>query len=146
MLLDKDTAEVLTASVNPNIPDPGKGIVETRNVEGIEIRFLRNAESVGFNSVVVLPYAVVALRNGEYIAAAAVEREDLRELSHMTGVSLKTLQSEYGVKGYLLDPRVSLYGGGTSETLGRLTLSLDEESVKAFLYETVLDMLDIIDE
>ena len=146
MLLDKDTNEILDASINSNIPNPGKGVVETKTVEGIEIRFLRSAEPLGFNSVFVLPYAVAALRDGKYICAAAIEREDLRALSGMLGVSLKSLQEDYGTKGYLLDPQVTIHGGGTSETLGRYTLSMDEETVKAYLYETILDVLDIVDE
>ncbi len=146
MLLDKDTDEILTASINSNIPNPCKGVVETKTVEGVEIRFLRSAEPIGFNSIFVLPYAVAALRAGKYICAASIEREDLRALAAMLGVSLKSLQEDFGTKGHLMEPQVTLHGGGTSETLGRYTLSMDEETVKAYLYETILDVLDIVDE
>ncbi len=146
MITDRFTEEILSASVSQNIPDPEKGVRETRYVEGIEIRYIENGVPSGFNSVVTIPYALVALRDGKYIFAVSIEREDLREMSRLTGTAVKTLSEEYGVRGYLLDPVVVMYGEGEKEEIGRFPLSFDRDTVKAYLNETLLDTLDLIEE
>lgn len=146
MILDRFTEEILTPDISQNIPNPDKGVIEKRNVEGIEIRLIKDGVPSGFNSVVTIPWALCALRDGMYIFAVSVEREDLREISRMTGMSVKTLLSEYGVKNYLLEPVLVMYGGGEREELGRFTLPLDEEGVKRYLNEALLDALDLIEE
>lgn len=146
MILDRFTEEILTPDISQNIPHPDKGVIEKRNVEEIEIRLIKDGVPSGFNSVVTIPWALCALRDGKYIFAVSIEREDLREISHMTGMSVKTLLSEYGVRNYLLDPVLVMYGGGEREELGRFTLSSDEEGVKRYLFEALLEALDLVEE
>ncbi len=146
MILDRFTEEILTPDISQNIPRPDKGVIGKRTVEGIEIRLLKNGVPSGFNSVVTIPWALCALRDGKYIFAVSVEREDLREISRMTGMSVKTLLSEYGVKNYLLDPVLVMYGEGEREELGRFTLPLDEDGVKKYLNEALLEALDLIED
>ena len=146
MILDRFTEEILTPDISQNIPRTDRGVIEKRNVERIEIRFIKDGVPSGFNSVVTIPWALCALRDGRYIFAVSIEREDLREISHMTGMSVKTLLSEYGVKNYLLDPVLVMYGGGEREDLGRFSLPLDEEGVKRYLNEALLDALDLVEE
>ncbi len=146
MILDRFTEEILTPDISQNIPRPDNGVIEKRTVEGIEIRLLKNGVPSGFNSVVTIPWALCALRDGKYIFAVSVEREDLREISRMTGMSVKTLLSEYGVKNYLLDPVLVMYGEGEREELGRFTLPLDEDGVKKYLNEALLEALDLIED
>lgn len=146
MILDRFTDEILTPSISQNIPNPDKGVIETRYVEGIEIRLIKDGVPFGFNSVVTIPWALCALRDGKYIFAVSIEREDLREISHMTGTSVKTLLSEYGVKNYLLYPVLVMYGGGEREEIGRFPFTLDPDSVISYLNETLLDALDLIED
>lgn len=146
MILDRFTEEILTPDISQNIPHPDKGVIEKRKVEEIEIRLIKDGVPSGFNSVVTIPWALCALRDGKYIFAVSIEREDLREISHMTGMSVKTLLSEYGVKNYLLEPVLVMYGGGEREELGRFTLPLDEEGVKRYLFEALLEALDLVEE
>ncbi len=146
MILDRFTEEILTPDISQNIPHPEKGVIGKRNVEEIEIRLIRDGVPSGFNSVVTIPWALCALRNGKYIFAVSIEREDLREIARMTGMSVKTLLVEYGVKNYLLPPTVVMYGGGVREEIGRFTLPLEEEGVRRYLNEALLDALDLIEE
>ncbi len=135
----------LSSSLSQNIPSPDKGVVEIRNVEGTEIRIIKNGVPLGYNSVVSIPYAVAAIKNGKYIYVFAVERDDLRAISHFSGVAVKTLSEEYGVKGYLLEPRGVIYYQDEVENIGVINLSQSEDSIIAFLYETALESLDLID-
>ena len=146
MIVDRFTEETLSPSISQNIPSPDRGVREIRTVEGIEIRYIENGVPSGFNSVVTIPYALAAVRDGKYIFCVSIEREDLREISRMTGTAVKTLSEEYGVRGYLLDPTVVMYGEGEREEIGRFPLSFDRDTVKAYLNETLLDTLDLIEE
>ncbi len=137
---------VLNAEINQNIPSPDRGVVDTRSVEGVEIRLIKDGVPLGANSVVAIPWAVAAIRDGKYICALSVEREDLRMISLFSGIAVKTLAAEYGIKGYLLDANLILYMNGELENLGVFNIEQGEESIKAFLYESLLETLDLIDE
>lgn len=137
---------VLNAEINQNIPSPVRGVMDTRSVEGVEIRLIKDGVPLGANSVVAIPWAAAAIRNGKYVCALSVEREDLRMISLFSGIAVKTLEAEYGVRGYLLDANLMLYMNGELENLGVFNIEQDEESIKAFLYESLLETLDLIDE
>lgn len=137
---------VLNAEINQNIPSPDRGVIDIRFVEGVEIRIIKDGVPLGANSVVAIPWAVAAIRDGKYICALSVEREDLRIISLFSGIAVKTLAAEYGVKGYLLDANLMLYMNGELENLGVFNIEQGEESIKAFLYESLLETLDLIDE
>lgn len=137
---------VLNVEINQNIPSPDRGVVDTRSVEGVEIRLIKDGVPLGANSVVAIPWAVAAIRDGKYICALSVEREDLRMISLFSGIAVKTLAAEYGIKGYLLDANLILYMNGELENLGVFNIEQGEESIKAFLYESLLETLDLIDE
>lgn len=137
---------VLNAEINQNIPSPDRGVVDTRSVEGVEIRLIKDGVPLGANSVVAISWAVAAIRDGKYICALSVEREDLRMISLFSGIAVKTLAAEYGIKGYLLDANLILYMNGELENLGVFNIEQGEESIKAFLYESLLETLDLIDE
>lgn len=135
----------LSSSLSQDLPSPDKGVIERRKVEDTEIRIIKNGIPIGFNSVVSIPYAVVAIRNGKYVFAFSVEREDLRAISRFSGIAVKTLSEEYGVKGYLLEPRGVIYYEDEIENIGVINLSQDEESIKNYLYQTAAEVLDLID-
>lgn len=139
-----DYDKVLDASLNQNIPSPDKGVFRKESVEGVEIRFIRDGVPLGANSVVAIPMAVAALKDGKYIYALSVEREDLRQISRLSGIAVKTLSSEYGVKGYLLDANLVMYMDGEAENLGLFNLEQSEESITDYLLEALLESLDLI--
>lgn len=136
----------LSADLNQNIPSPEMGVIEKRVVDGVEVRFIRNGEPVGRNSVIRIPWAVAGLRDGKYVYALSIEREDLREIARYTGLSVKKLLEEYSVKDYLLEPRLMMYYKGQEENLGAVNINQSEESIKSYLYEALLETLDLIDE
>lgn len=136
----------LTDSLNQNIPSPGKGVVETRIEDGIEIRIIRNGVPMGCNSVVVIPWAVAAVIDGKYRYAVSIERGDLRAISSFSGIPVKTLSDEYGVKGHLLEPKLVLYGDGEYEDMGAVNIEMGDESIKSFLVDTLLENLSPDDE
>ena len=135
----------LSSSLSQNIPSPDKGVVEIRKVEGTEIRIIKNGAPLGYNSVVSIPYAVAAFRGEKYIYGFSIERDDLRAISHFSGIPVKTLSEEYGVKGYLSEPRGVIYYEDEVENIGVINLSQSEESIITFLYQTALESLDLID-
>ncbi len=135
----------LSAVLSQDIPDPDKGVVATKRVEDVEIRIIRNGIPIGFNSVVSIPYAVVALKRGRYVFAFSIEREDLRAISSFSGIRVKTLSEEYGIKGYLLEPKGVIYYNEEVENIGLINLEQGEESIKNYLYQTALEVLDLID-
>ncbi len=136
----------LTDLMNQNFPSPDKGVIETRVIGDNEIRIIKNGVPMGYNSVVALPWAALAIRNGEYCCAAIIEREDLRAISSFSGIPVKTLSEEYAVKGYLLDPKLVIYSGNEYEDIGVVNIEMDEESIKNFLVDTLLENMELDDE
>lgn len=136
----------LNAGLNPNIPSPDKGVIDHKEIDGLDVFVIRNGEPLGSNSVVTIPWAAAAVRDGKYIHALSIEREDLRMIARYTGESVKKLFEEYGTKDYLLEPRLMMYYGGESENLGAVNINQSEESIKNYLFETLLETLDSIDE
>lgn len=136
----------LSAALNQNIPSPDKGVTERREIEGVDVRFIRNGEPLGANSVVQIPWAVAAIKDGKYIYALSVEREDLRAISYYSGVPVKKLLEEYGTKDYLLDARLMMYYGGECENIGAVNINQSGESIQSYLLEALLETLDLIDD
>lgn len=143
MIIDKRLADELDTAMFPNLPDPESGIIRRYRVEGIEVHFLKRPECLSTLGIVSIEYAICALFNGEYIYAISSEREDLRELSSLLGVSVKELQSDYGTKGFFTPAHIIQYGDGNKEDLGLMQVS-DEKAVFALFSETLLDSLDLI--
>lgn len=120
MILDKKEASVLTRMDWATLPDT-KSAISKREVDeetGLELVFMRNPQSAGSDSMVMITHSVAALRDGDMIFAASLEALDLRSLSSALGESVKNLQMEYGVRGFLSPERIVLYGNGEKEDLG----------------------------
>ena len=120
MILDKKEASVLTRMDWATLPDT-KSAISKREVDeetGLELVFMRNPQSAGSVSLVMLTHSVAARRDGDMIFAASLEALDLRSLSSALGESVKNLQMEYGVRGFLTPERIVLYGNGEKEDLG----------------------------
>ena len=145
MIIDKRIAEELEPSMFPNLPDPESGIAKRYKADGIDIRFIRRPGCLSSLGVVSIDYAMCAIYDGRLIYAVSSEREDLRELSHMLGVSVKELQSDYGIKGFFTPAHIIQYGDGQKEDLG-LMQACDGKAVFSLFSEALLDSLDIIGE
>lgn len=145
MIIDKRLADELDTSLFPNLPDPESGIIREYEAEGMHVNFLKRPKCCSSLGIVSIEYAMCAIYNGEYIYAISVEREDLRDLSVLLGVSVKELQNDYCTKGFFTPAHIIQYGAGLKEDLG-LMQSSDEKTTFSLLSETLLDSLDIIGE
>lgn len=146
MTIQKLLAEPITAELSPNIPDPEKSVLKTFRAEGLEIRLIKNGIPISDKSIVVIPWAMAVLYEGEYIYAISLEKEDLRILASFTGESLKDLQADYGVRGFYTSLRVSMYGDDLHEDIGPYTDGKGDQEVENYLMDAVLDSFDVIED
>lgn len=135
MILDKDSASELTVRDWPTLSDIRTGLVRKDLDEetGLDLLFMRNPASLGDDSMVSITHSIAALRDGKMIFSAALESLDLRSLSSALGESVKNLQAEYGVRGYLTPQRIVIYGNGEKEDLGIYLGDKDDEAIFDFL-------------
>lgn len=143
MIIDKDEIIELSASLSQDLPSPDFGVISKEKYGDFEIRLIRNGKAQGENSVKAVMWASCALKNGKYVCSVALEALDLRILSSFTGISCKTLQEEYGTKGFLGGMEIVVFGNGEVEELGYYGGDKTEEGIKAYLMESILDSLDI---
>lgn len=87
-------------------------------------------------------FALLAYLDGELYCEVAIESLDLRSLSSSLGESLRELQNEYGVRGYVTKPRLVIYGDERREELEEVTSPLKEELVLPYMMDFLLDSLD----
>ena len=66
MILDKDTASVLTVKDWPTLADIRTGVVKRDRDEetGLDLIFMKNPSSLGDDSMVAISHSVAALRDG----------------------------------------------------------------------------------
>ena len=135
MIVDKDSAAVLTVRDWPTLVDIKTGVVmeDVDEESGLDLIFMKNPASLGDDSMVSISHSVAALRDGNMIFSASLESLDLRALSSALGESVKSLQNEYGIKGYFTPSRIILYGNGEKEDLGVYLGAKDDDSVFDFL-------------
>lgn len=135
MILDKDSATVLTVNDWPTLADIRTGVIKSDIDEetGLTLIFMRNPSSIGDDSMVMISHAVAALRDGDMIFLSSLDSLDLRALSSALGESVKTLQAEYGVRGFLTPQRITIYGNGEKEDLGVYLGGRDDEEIFDFL-------------
>ena len=144
MIIDRNNAPFVSESGFDSVPDPDSAVVARYAAADLEIRYQRGASALSPLSVVYIPHSVSVLCNGRYIFAAAVECDDLRAMAPLMGISLKSLQADYGVKGFYGEKRVMLYGNGEREMLGPYYGGEGEEEIVSFLLSLVLDSFDEI--
>ena len=146
MTVDRTMAPVLEKRISPDIADPEKNVRGRWMAEGVELILLKNAIPMGEDSIVYIPWAMVAKEDGRPVFSIQLEKEDLRILSSLTGESLRSLQEDYGTRGFYGALRVNMYGNGCRESLGSYGGSEREEDVVSYLLEAALDILDIVEE
>ena len=146
MTVDRTMAPVLEKRISPDIADPEKNVRGRWMAEGVELVLLKNAIPMGEDSIVYIPWAMVAKEDGRPVFSIQLEKEDLRILSSLTGESLRSLQEDYGTRSFYSALRVNMYGNGFRESLGTYGGSEREEDVVSYLLEAALDTLDIVEE
>ena len=74
MILDKDTASVLTVKDWPTLADIRTGVVKRDRDEetGLDLIFMKNPSSLGDDSMVAISHSVAALRDGMMIFSASL--------------------------------------------------------------------------
>ena len=146
MIISKIIAEELDFYRFPNIPMPEKGVIKRYELEGMELHFIKNALPKNPQSVVSITYAMTVENDGEYIYAISLEKEDLRVLSSMLGVSVKELQQDYGTKGFFGQEHVVMYGDGRREDLGPYSGAIDEEAILNYFLDAIYDSFDTVED
>ena len=75
MILDKDSATVLTVNDWPTLADIRTGVIKSDIDEetGLTLIFMRNPSSIGDDSMVMISHAVAALRDGDMIFLSSLE-------------------------------------------------------------------------
>ncbi len=134
MILEKESAGSLNGFEWPSLPDITTGVVKKDFDEetGLGLIFMKDPQSHG-DAMVAITHSVAALRDSHIIFTASLEALDLRALSAALGKSVKNLKNEYGVKGFLAESRIVLYGNGEKEDLGVYLGSERDEDVFSFL-------------
>ena len=145
MTIDRDNISPIDRTLSPNIAGKGREIKRWKS-EDVVFRLLKNPIPVGEDSIVEIVWALVAEIDGDVVYSIQMERDDLRILSSLTGESLRVLQEDYGIKGFFSPMSVTMYGSGIREALGEYTGGKREEEITAFLLDSALDSLDIVDD
>ena len=145
MTIDRDNMSPIDRTLSPNIAGRGREIKRWKS-EDVVFKLLKNPIPVGEDSIVEIVWALVAEINGNVVYSIQMERDDLRILSSLTGESLRVLQEDYGNKGFFSPMSVTMYGSGIREALGEYTGGKREEEITAFLLDSALDSLDIVDD
>ena len=89
---------------------------------------------------------MVAFFNDKAKIAVSVEKQNLRALSQMLGVSLRELQKENNTRGLYYSGEVVMYSSGQKEEYGPLSVEEKEEYILPFLFDLLLDSIDYIEE
>lgn len=145
MTTDREDPITLTSTLCPDCADPRRNGKKRWHAEGFDFTLIRNAIPLGEDSIVSIPWALTVEKDGDLVYTVQIEKDDLRILSSLTGESVRTLQSDYGVRGFYSLERVSMYGNGSKETLGEGCPQGDDE-IETYLLDAALDSLDIVDE
>ncbi len=145
MILDRNSTE-MDMDAFQTIVRPDSAVIKRYKAGDIEMRIHRRPQLSSESAVIDVPLAVTAYIGGRYLFEAALERDDLRAMAPLMGVSLKELQADYGVRGFYGPMHVSMYGEGSKESLGEYHGIDKEESMIEFLLSVVLDTFDEIAE
>ena len=142
MIIDRKTATDLMNADFQTLPVKDSGVERRYRYADMDVILHKNPRLVSQSAVVILTHAVSVYRHDALIFSAAIEREDLREMAPLLGMPLKALQADYGIRGFLADPKIVLYGNGEKESLGEYAGSMEDEAVFSFLLSLVDDSFD----
>lgn len=145
MTIDREFITPIGSSLSPNIAGKGR-VIKRWKSEGVVFTLLKDPLPIGEDSIVQIMWALKAEIGADVVYSIQIERDDLRILSSLTGESLRVLQEDYGIKGFFSPMSVIMYGSGIREALGEYTGGKREEEITAFLLDSALDSLDIVDD
>ncbi len=146
MLVDMHSAPVLSGHDYPSVPDWTASPAKRFSCADVTINYYRNVRTASGEDYVCIAHSLVAFYDNKPRFAVSVEKQDLRSLSSMLGASLRDLQKEYGVRGYLTEGNVVMYGNGERDELGVLQTEEKEEYLIPYLFDILLDSIDYIEE
>ena len=149
MIIDFENATELGLRDYPTLPDPKSGVRGVSALPGfpdLEVLEQKMPETLGDDAMVRILYSSSLLRGGKVIHTASIEEVDLSLISSASGIPLRTLQKEHGVKGYTLQAHIILYGNGEREDLGPYLGSMADEDVFPFLSDLLSDSISSGDE
>lgn len=141
MLLDIKTADNISSSFYP-VPGRDSGVVRRYRAGKLEIRIHKSPSCDAENTFVSVDWAATAWYKDRCLFAVDLQRDDLRALAVETGVSLRELQGDYGVRGFYGPQVIGLYSSEAKESLGPYLGAGDDETVITFLVDIVLDTFD----
>lgn len=146
MIINRILAEELDPFRFPNIPSTKKGVIKRYKLEGMDLSFIRNGVPENMQSVVSISYAMTVEQEGECIFVISLEKEDLRVLSSMLGVSVKELQQDYMTKSFFGPEHIVMYGDERREDIGIYNGSRSEDDILSYFLEAVYDSFDSIED
>lgn len=108
----------------------------------VDIRLLSCPQTYSLEDLIYVQCALVASVNGKDKVCVSLELENLRAISVKSGESLRSLQKDYGTKGYLVSPRIMVYAAGEREDYGNYADALSEDELVPLLLDILLDVID----
>lgn len=146
MLVDMHRSPVLSGHDYPSVPDWTAHPAKRFSCADVTINYYRNVRTASGEDYVCIAHSLVAFYEDKPRFAVSVEKQDLRSLSSLLGTPLRDLQQEYGVKGYLTEGTVVMYGNGERDELGPLQTEEKEEYLLPCLFDILLDSIDYIED
>lgn len=141
MIVDTYTAKELDYSLFPSLPLPSFPYTKKWRAEDLTLLLLHNPPVEAPSTFV--SWSLLALKEDKVIYVISLEKDDIRGLSDLLGVSVKELQKEYGTKSFYGKSKVVMYGNNEREEWEEYSGDEREETVEEKLMETLLDALDI---
>lgn len=147
MLVDYKSAEELSSHDFPSLPVLGQGVVRRYRAGEVELVFERLPSCAGAEDITYIHYSLAALHEGRLVCVISIESLDLRAMALHLCESVKALQRDYGVHGYITQPPVlRVYGNGECEDLEEVDIELKDEYVLPYMMDFMLDSLDLVDD
>ncbi|MDD7270628.1 MAG: hypothetical protein PUH25_01990 [Spirochaetales bacterium] len=146
MIIDIHKIPELTRKDFSSVPDVSQNPVKRFKCADIKINYYKNVKTASGEDYVFIAHSLVAFFNDKAKIAVSVEKQDLRALSQMLGVSLRELQKENNTRGLYSSGEVVMYSSGQKEEYGPLSVEEKEEYILPFLFDLLLDSIDYIEE
>lgn len=148
MYIDLDDLKEIDKLAWHSVPDENSGIIkgESYSIGDFNVRLLKNPYTKSGEVLVDILYSFVVLKGKQLILAVNLEREDYRGLADSFGCNVRELQEENKTRSYYGPLRCVVYNAEEKEDQGVYSGDTDLMSVRVFLMEIALDILDVDDE
>ena len=146
MLLDIHKAPALSREDFSSVPDTSALPAKKFKCGDVFVNYYKNVKTASGEDYVLIAYSLVAFFDKKPKVAVSIEKQDLRALSGMLGLSLRELQKENNTRGLYGSAEVVMYGDGQREEFGPLGVEEKDEYLLPFLFDLLLDSIDYIEE